>query len=103
MPTHYIFSAHKIGAVFNGNAIVEWQHISFDPTRPMTSWRTAWRNLIKEAGLKGLRFHDLRHHVVTKLIESGAPDGVIMSLVGTLIAGCSTATATSALRPNEPR
>ena len=82
LPTHYIFPAHKTGAVFNGNAIVEWQHISFDPTCPMASWRTAWRNLTEKAGLKGLRFHDLRHHVITKLVESGAPDGVIMSLVG---------------------
>ena len=82
LPNHYIFPAHKTGARFNGNAIVEWQHFAFDPTKPMTTWRTAWRNLTKEAGLKGLRFHDLRHHVITKLIESGAPDGVIMSIVG---------------------
>jgi integrase len=25
-----------------------------DPTKPMTTWRTAWRNLTKEAGLPGL-------------------------------------------------
>jgi integrase len=80
--THYVFPAQKTGAAFEGNAIVGWQHFLFDPTRPISSWRTAWRNLTKEAGLKGLRFHDLRHHVITKLIESGAPDGVIMSLVG---------------------
>jgi len=82
LPTHYVFPAHKSGAVFDGNRIIEWQQILFDPTRPINSWRTAWRNLTDKAGLKGLRFHDLRHHVITRLVESGAPDGVIMSLVG---------------------
>jgi integrase len=82
LPMHYVFPAHKTGALFNGNTIVEWRHVSFDPNQPMASWRTAWRNLTKEVGLKGLRFHDLRHHVITKLVESGAPDGVIMSIVG---------------------
>ena len=82
LPTHYVFPAQKTGAAFDGITIVGWQHFLFDPTRPISSWRTAWRNLTKDAGLKGLRFHDLRHHVITKLIESGAPDGVIMSLVG---------------------
>ncbi|HET8675990.1 MAG TPA: site-specific integrase [Blastocatellia bacterium] len=82
LPTHYVFPAQKTGAVFDGNTIIRWQHILFDPTRPISSWRTAWRHLTDKAGLKGLRFHDLRHHVITKLVEAGAPDGVIMSIVG---------------------
>jgi integrase len=32
-----------------------------DVTRPQTSWRSAWRKLTRAAGLRGLRFHDLRH------------------------------------------
>jgi integrase len=28
----------------------------------------------------GLRFHDLRHHFITKLAESGQPDAVILTL-----------------------
>jgi integrase len=54
----------------------------FDPTRPMQSWRTAWRNLTKEAGLPGLRFHDLRHHCITKLAEAGVADQTLMSIAG---------------------
>jgi integrase len=81
-PGHYVFPAQKTGAVFDGNTIVKWQHVLFDPTRPIRSWRTAWRNLTEKAGMKGIRFHDLRHHVITKLIEDGVPDGVIMSIVG---------------------
>ena len=53
-----------------------------DPTRPMSTWRTAWRNLTKRAGLPGLRFHDLRHHAITELAESSASDQTIMAIAG---------------------
>jgi integrase len=53
-----------------------------DPTKPMSTWRTAWRKLTKQAGLAGLRFHDLRHHAITELAESLASDQTIMSIAG---------------------
>jgi integrase len=55
-----------------------------DPTQPMWrgGWRTAWRNITREAGLKGLRFHDLRHHAITELAESDASDQTIRSIAG---------------------
>jgi integrase len=53
-----------------------------DPKLPMRSWRTAWRRLTKEAGLSGLRFHDLRHHAITELAESSTSDQTIMSIAG---------------------
>ena len=82
-----------------------------DPTKPMTGWRTSWRNLTRaincpacgkqqktgekcrnaECGadiskvkspLHGLRFHDLRHHAITELSESQASDQTIMSIAG---------------------
>jgi integrase len=53
-----------------------------DPTRPIITWRTAWRRLTKEAGLAGLRFHDLRHHAITELAESSASDQTIMAISG---------------------
>ncbi len=48
----------------------------------MKSWRSAWRSLTKAAGLKGLRFHDLRHQAITELGESGQSDQTIMSIAG---------------------
>src|SRR5579872_657577 len=54
----------------------------FDPTQPMQSWRTAWRNLTVEAKLPGLRFHDLRHHAITKLAEAGVADQTLMAISG---------------------
>jgi integrase len=57
----------------------------YDPTKPLSrwGWRTAWRKLAKEAGLEGLRPHDLRHHAITKLAESAdASEQTIMSIAG---------------------
>jgi len=59
------------------------EHERFDPTKPMKSWRSAWRQLTKAAGIPGLRFHDLRHHAITELAEeSQASDQTIMSIAG---------------------
>src|SRR6266566_9689795 len=55
---------------------------NLDPSKPQKSWRTAWRNLTKKAGLPGLRFHDLRHHAITELAESQTSDAVIMGIAG---------------------
>ena len=55
---------------------------NFDPTNHQKTWRSAWRSLTKEAGLKGLRGHDLRHHSATKLLESGTPDQVVQGIAG---------------------
>ncbi len=53
-----------------------------DPTKPMSTWRTAWRKITKAAGLPGLRFHDLRHHAITELAESLTSDAATMSIAG---------------------
>jgi integrase len=50
-------------------------------TRPITSFKTAWIKVRKNAGVKG-RWHDNRHTLVTELAESGADDEVIMSIAG---------------------
>ena len=52
-----------------------------DPTRPVTTLRTAWTKVRKQAKVVG-RWHDNRHTLVTELAESGAGDEVIMSIAG---------------------
>jgi integrase len=52
-----------------------------DPARPVTSFKTAWQNIRKKAGVEG-RWHDHRHTLVTELAESGAGDEVIMAIAG---------------------
>ena len=52
------------------------------PSRPMTTWRSAWRSLRKAAGLDHVRFHDGRHTALTRLAEKGQPDWVIQAQMG---------------------
>jgi site-specific recombinase XerD len=52
-----------------------------DPTRPVTSLKTAWTKVRDNAKVIG-RWHDNRHTLVTELSESGAGDEVIMSIAG---------------------
>jgi len=82
-----------------------------DPTKPMSGWRTAWRNLTHliqcpacgqkqkpavvcaneqckadihevKSPTAGLRFHDLRHHAITELAEGQASEQTIRSIAG---------------------
>src|ERR1039458_9840304 len=52
-----------------------------DPTRPVTSLKTAWTKVRDEAKVVG-RWHDNRHTLVTELAESGTGDEVIISIAG---------------------
>ena len=52
-----------------------------DPSRPIKSWRSAWRAALKRASLQ-IRFHDLRHTCVTKLAESQASEHTLMAIAG---------------------
>src|SRR4249919_2278296 len=54
----------------------------YDPAQPMLKWDTAWRALRAAAELPGLRFHDLRHTVITELAEMGVADHVLESISG---------------------
>jgi len=52
-----------------------------DPTRPVTTLKTAWTNVRANAKVTG-RFHDNRHTLITELAESGAGDQTIMDIAG---------------------
>lgn len=52
-----------------------------DPTRPITTIKTASSNARERAGVEG-RMHDSRHTLITELSESGAGDQTIMDIVG---------------------
>ena len=69
-PDHYIFASFRSVSRFDGNAVVERRILAFDPSRPVGSWKKAWRKLTERAGLKGLRFHDARHTAITDLLSN---------------------------------
>jgi integrase len=52
-----------------------------DASRPITSWRSAWRAALKRANLH-VRFHDLRHTCITKLAESQTSEHTLMAIAG---------------------
>jgi hypothetical protein len=52
-----------------------------DPTRPVTTLKTAWNYVRTNAQVKG-RWHDNRHTLITDLAESGAGDQTIMDIAG---------------------
>ncbi len=52
-----------------------------DPTRPVTTLKTAWTKVRTKANVVG-RWHDNRHTLITELAESGAGDEVIMGIAG---------------------
>jgi integrase len=71
---------HPLADLQGGFPSCENSH--FDATRPQKTWRTAWRNLTRAAGLKGFRFHNLRQQCFTELLQGGAPEAAVLSIAG---------------------
>lgn len=48
----------------------------------LTTINTSWRALRKAAGLDDFRFHDLRHHFASRLVQSGVDLNTVRDLLG---------------------
>jgi len=64
-------------------------HGRYDPTRPASPWfiYKQWNKLVDAAIEQGaidfrIRPHDLRHQIITKMLEAGAPEQTVMSIAG---------------------
>jgi integrase len=78
-PEHYLFPGSPFRRTRDASS---HKGSGYDPTSHQVSWRTSWRNLLKKAGLPHMRFHDLRHHCITRLAEEGVPDHTLMAISG---------------------
>jgi integrase len=50
--------------------------------QPITRIKTAWKGALRRAGLRHVRFHDLRHAFNTRLLEAGVQQEVRKALMG---------------------
>lgn len=50
--------------------------------KPLKDIRTAFKNACRRAGIKNLRFHDLRHTFATRLVLSGVDLPTVSKLLG---------------------
>jgi integrase len=74
-PEDYVFPACEAAGIERDHPDKE----RIDPSKPITSWRSAWRAALKRAELQ-IRFHDLRHTCITKLAESQASEHTLMAI-----------------------
>jgi integrase len=75
---HCVFPSEKVGIAGNDEIV---EVFDTDPTNPITSWKTAWSSVKTASGVE-CRFHDLRHTVVTRLLEASQPFAVVADIMG---------------------
>jgi integrase len=74
---HYLLPARKRHAGNGRNHRPE----CYEPTRCLTSFKTAWGEMCAAAGIQNFRMYDLRHHALTRLAEK-APEQVVLKIAG---------------------
>ncbi len=77
-PEHFAFPSERYGA--GGNKF-DPTVFNIEPTKPIGSWKEAWETVKDNTGI-AIRFHDLRHTCVTRMLDRGVPLSVVASILG---------------------
>jgi integrase len=80
----FIFPSEKL--VFRGRGsakLGEMTAYSPDFSKPLGSWKRAWKTALRKAGVNA-RIHDLRHHFLTEVGDAQTPEKTIKALAGHL-------------------
>ena len=73
----------QLEAMAHGNAMSEWVFLSPEGNRwDERNLRRGWYRLLSQAGIRRVRFHDLRHTWVSLLIQTGAHAKYIQEQAG---------------------
>ena len=96
-PEHYVFPTEKVG-LDGEEGYLKGTVTPYDtnPEKPMGSWKTAWNQARKVAGViladnpeetesippLACRFHDCRHTAVSRMLDAGVPLAKIAKIVG---------------------
>ena len=62
--------------------LIFWGEPGRDGIRRPYEFRPAWTRTLKRAGIESLRFHDLRHEAVSRLVEAGLGDQEVSAISG---------------------
>ena len=62
--------------------LIFWGEPGRDGNRRPYTFQLVWRQALQRAGITGLRFHDLRHEAVSRLVEAGLSDQEVAAISG---------------------
>ena len=62
--------------------LIFWGDPGRDGVRRPYEFRPAWNRNLKNSGIEGLHFHDLRHEAVSRLVEAGLGDQEVSAISG---------------------